>query len=119
MLDIIFIILITIIFASLIFDFVCLGYDIFNPIWDEKFRNKEVRLKRIGDDTITTTLNKPLKHGTTEMIHCYTYFQDIKTNKIYAYDGYDVQNNTVNGQYYNGIVYTYLFRHHILMEVYR
>ena len=53
------------------------------------------------------------------MIHCYTYFQDIKTNKIYAYDGYDVQNNTVNGQYYNGIVYTYLFRHHILMEVYR
>lgn len=93
------------------------------PIRDQKRdqkSDKHAKLQRLGAYTITCPLTTPMKHGTTEMTHHYTFFKNVETDSVYAIDSYDIQKQTEDGEkYYGQVLYYGISRHHeLLIQVY-
>lgn len=88
------------------------------PRIDQK-KDTHVVIKRLGSYTITCPLTTPMKHGTKEMTHHYTFFKNVETDSVYAIDSYEIQNRTEDGKTYTGQVYYYgvLRMHELLIQV--
>ena len=82
--------------------------------------DKHAKLQRLGAYTITCPLTTPMKHGTTEMTHHYTFFKNVETDSVYAIDSYDIQKQTEDGEkYYGQVLYYGISRYHeLLIQVY-
>lgn len=88
------------------------------PRVDQK-KDRHVVIKRLGAYTITCPLTKPMKHGTKEMEHHYTFFKNVETDSVYAIDSFEIQNRTEDGKTYTGYVYYYGVsrKHEMLIQV--
>lgn len=116
-------ILTTINFIVCITNIALLVYWTIKPTRDQRRdqkSDKHAKLQRLGAYTITCPLTTPMKHGTTEMTHHYTFFKNVETDSVYAIDSYDIQKQTEDGEkYYGQVLYYGISRHHeLLIQVY-
>lgn len=116
-------ILTTMNFIVCIINIAILVYWTIKPTRDQKRdqkSDKHAKLQRLGAYTITCPLTTPMKHGTTEMTHHYTFFKNVETDSVYAIDSYDIQKQTEDGEkYYGQVLYYGISRHHeLLIQVY-
>ena len=116
-------ILTTMNFIVCIINISILVYWTIKPTRDQKRdqkSDKHAKLQRLGAYTITCPLTTPMKHGTTEMTHHYTFFKNVETDSVYAIDSYDIQKQTEDGEkYYGQVLYYGISRHHeLLIQVY-
>lgn len=116
-------ILTTMNFIVCITNIAILVYWTIKPTRDQKRdqkSDKHAKLQRLGAYTITCPLTTPMKHGTTEMTHHYTFFKNVETDSVYAIDSYDIQKQTEDGEkYYGQVLYYGISRHHeLLIQVY-